>query len=643
MLLAIREKVTGVIALVFVGAIALFMVVPMLYQYVAGFGSNNAIEVNGDKVALPSFNAQLAANRQRLAQAFGGQIPEYFNQDQFLLKQTVDGVIQDKLLDQATLDDGYRISKADVKGLITEIPEFQKDDVFDRETYQRELQSRGYSEALFEIDFSRQYLHGQLQEGTVKSAFVDDAQLQQVAALQHQSRDFDYVALNTEAFSKKQTVAEVELADYHAENTAQFQHPEKVSVEYVSLNIESYKKDIKLDEQEVKAEYEAGIASGRYTTAELRKARHILLSVDQEAEESVVEEKRLEAIALVERLKAGEDFAALATELSADPGSAAQGGDLGEIQRGAMVPAFEEAVYAQALNEVGEPVKTRFGFHIIRVDNIQAASDKTFSEVEQSIKDELTTNQARTKYDDDLASLSNLSFENPDSLQPVAEELALTIQTTDLFTRGSGSGIAAEAVVREAAFNADALVEGNNSTAIDLPSGEVVVVRVKQHEEARDKSLQEAKAEIETILLNQKTQTALNDAAADLQAALEEGGEIKQLAEKYSGELQTATGITRSDRKDVDNQLVDAVFKLSKPAAEKHEIGVATTANGRAVIALKSVTVGDFTALDKAEQDRLREQLLGSLGNGDYQSMLQGLRADADVVVNPQLSSTDAQ
>lgn len=643
MLLAIREKVTGVIALVFVGAIALLMVVPMLYQYVAGFGDNNAVEVNGDTVALPSFNAQLAANRQRLAQAFGGQIPEYFNQDQFLIKQTVDGVVQDKLLDQATLGDGYRISKDDVKNLITEIPEFQKDGTFDRETYQRELQSRGYGETLFEVDFSRQYLHGQLQEGTVKSAFVDDAQLQQVAALQHQSRDFDYISLLTEDFRKKQKVDAAEIAEYHETNSAQFQHPEKVSVEYVSLNLEDYKKSIKLDSEAIKAEYEAGIAAGRYTTAELRKARHILLSVDQEAEESVVEAKRLEAEALVERLKAGEDFAALAKELSADPGSAAQGGDLGEIQRGAMVPAFEEAVYAQALNEVGAPVKTRFGFHIIRVDNIQAAVDKTFAEVEASIKEELTTNQARTQYDEDLASVSNLSFENPDSLTPVAEELSLTIQSTELFTRGSGTGIATEAAVREAAFNADVLNEGNNSTPIDLPSGEVVVVRIKQHEEARDKSLDEAKAEIETILLGQKTEAALNDAVAELEKALRDGGDIKQLAKQYKGSLESASAITRSERKGLDNQLVQAVFKLSKPVDGQSVFGVAPVATGRTVVALNAVTAGDFAALETAEQERLREQLLGSLGNGDYQSMLQGLRAEADVVVNSQLSSQTAQ
>jgi len=643
MLLAIREKVTGVIALVFVGAIALLMVVPMLYQYVAGFGDNNAVEVNGDTVALPSFNAQLAANRQRLAQAFGGQIPEYFNQDQFLIKQTVDGVVQDKLLDQATLGDGYRISKADVRNLITEIPEFQKDGAFDRETYQRELQSRGYGESLFELDFSRQYLHGQLQEGTVKSAFVDDSQLQQVAALQHQSRDFAYVSLLTEDFRKAQSVDDAEIAEYHTSNTAQFQHPEKISVEYVSLNFEDYKKAVELDEKAVKAEYEAGIAAGRYTTAELRKARHILLSVDQEAEESEVEAKRIEAVALVERLQSGEDFAALATELSADPGSASQGGDLGEIQRGAMVPAFEEAVYAQALNEIGAPVKTRFGFHIIRVDNIQEAVDKTFAEVESSIKDELTTNQARTQYDEDLSSVSNLSFENPDSLAPVAEELSLTIQSTDLFTRGSGNGIAAEAAVREAAFNADVLNEGNNSAPIDLPSGEVVVVRIKQHEEARDKSLDEAKAEIENILLGQKTETALSDSAAELEKALRDGGDIKQLAKQYKGKLEKAEAVTRTDRKGLDSQLVQAVFKLSKPVDGESEFGVATASTGRTVIALNKVSAGDFAALEQAEKDRLREQLLGSQGNGDYQSMLQGLRAEADVVVNPQLSSKEAQ
>ncbi len=642
LLLAIREKVTGVVALVFVGVIALFMIVPMLYQYVAGFGSNDALDVNGESVSLPLFNARLANNRQRLEQAFGGNIPEYFNQNQFLVKQTVDSIVQDKLLNQATLEDGYRVSREDVAALIKEIPEFQKDGEFDRDTYHRELQSRGYNEALFESDFARQYLHGQLQEGLVKSAFVDPAQLQAAAALQNQSRDFAYVRLLAEEYRKQQSVTDDELAAYHAENAAQFQHPEKASLDFVRISLDDYKQNIDLDEADIKAEYEAGIEAGRYTTPETRKARHILIKVAQDASDEALEEKRQEALALIERLKAGEDFATLAKEHSADPGSAANGGDLGEVQRGVMVPAFEEAVYAQALNEIGEPVKTRFGFHIIRVDAINAAVQQPFAEVEQAIRDELLTNQAREEFAAVSDEAANLAFENPDSLQPVVDELNLKLENTGWFTRSAGTGIAAEAVVRDAAFHDEVLIDGNNSGALALPDGDVVIVRIKQHEDAHDKSLAEAKADIEAILLDEKTEQALDAAADALEAALLEGRDFAELAAEQQLSLEKVEAVTRQQRQGLDNQLVQAVFRLGRPAADKPAIGRAKLGADRAVLSLTAVAPGDYEALEQAEKDRLSEQLLGAQGNADYQGLLQDLRAKADVVINPQLTADES-
>lgn len=641
MLLAIREKVTGVVALVFVGVIALFMVVPMLYQYVSGFGNNDAVEVNGDAVTLQSYNARLSANQQRLAQAFGGKIPEYFDQNQFLVKQTIDEIVQDKLLTQATIEDGYRVSGADVIGLIKEIPEFQKDGTFDRETYERQLQSRGYSERLFEVDFSRQYLQGQLQQGVVSSAFVSQQQLDAAAQLQYQSRDVSYVTLSLEDFRAKQSVGKDEIESYYNENTAQFQHPEKVALDYVVFNLDDYVQKVDVPAKDVEQEYNTGIEAGRYVIPEMRKASHILLELEEDASEADAQKVLDAANALVERLKQGEDFAALAKKESADPGSAAQGGDLGEIKPGQMVAPFEAAVYAQAQGEIGEPVKTRFGYHIIRVDEVREERTQSLADVRDSILAELKNNRAKAKFDADLDEASNLAFENPDSLQPLVEELSLIVESTPKFTRGSGEGIATDTAVRDTAFSAEVLQEGNNSNPIDLANGETVIVRVKEHEPARDKTLDEASAEIESVLLSEKAAKALQEAAQSFEKALRDGEALKALAKQYKVSVESAKAVTRNEKQGLNDALVQKLFTIPAPKEGESSYAVANLGSDRAVLVLSAVKAGDYASLEAAEQDRLKEQLRGAQGNGDYQALVQGLRNAADVVINPQLQGEE--
>lgn len=639
MLLAIREKVTGVVALVFVGVIALFMVVPMMYQYVAGLGDNSAVRINGESISMPEFDNKLSAARQRLAQAFGGQIPEYLNQNEFLVKQTLDGVVQDELLNQITLGDGFRIPREDVVRLIMEVPEFQKDGQFDRETYKRQLNSLGYSEALFEREFTRQLAHGQFQEGIVRTAFVTQAELEAAAKLKFQERGFDYITLNAEAYRKTVEVTDEEIQSYYELNINKFQHPEKVALEYVQLSFDDYKKTVEISEDAVKNEYEIGIQAGRYSTPETRFARHILLAVPETATEDEKAAKQAEAEALVTRLKAGEDFAAIAKEVSEDPGSAAQGGDLGEISRGDMVKEFEAAVFSLEPGVVSDPVSTFYGLHIIRVDRINAAQKKPFDEVKADIKDELLTNQAREKYDADLSEVSNLAFEAPDSLQPIADLLGLTVEKTGLFTRASGEGLASESVIREAAFQPDVLIDGNNSGTLELADGRVVVVRVAEHEEARDKTLEEAKAEIEAILLNQETSAAIQTAAQELEQALLDGGDARALAKEFKSELKSAEGVTRQDAKGVAPQIQQAAFRMSRPEEGKLSVAQAQLSGGeRAVVILKQVKDGSYEALAQAEKDRLREEVMGSQGNGDYAAVMNAIRAEADVVISPQLS-----
>lgn len=640
MLLAIREKVTGVVALVFVGVIALLMVVPLLYDYVSGINRADAIKINGDTISMAEFDQRVSQESRRLLQAFGNNVPDDVDVDALVKKQTVEWFIENTLLEQATIKDGFTMADSDVERIIMNQSEFQKNGKFDKVVYKRQLNSIGVNRAYFEQVTAQTEAKKQFVSGIVSSSFALPSQIEQYAQLQYQSRDFDYAVIDASKMGEKQFVKDSEIQAYYDNHKSEFKFSENAVAEFIHVKLSDFADAVDVNEEDVVAEYESGLNSGRYQTPELRSARHILIGLDENASEDVVEAKRQEALAVVERLKAGKDFATLAKELSADPGSASKGGNLGEVVRGVMVPAFENAVYSQALNEVGQPVKTRFGFHIIRVDDVKQAQKKPLDQVRDEIKTTLRTTRAQSEYGDVLVKLTDLSEESPDSLTSVAQELGLNLSTSEAFTRDAGDGVFSNASVRKLAFSEDVLLESLNSEVFDISDKESIVLRIKTHQEPREKSFEEAKAEVSKKVLADKTQKAVDELANQLVAELKAGANLTNLSKKHSLNLKKAEGITRLDLKGTNPSLVRAVFSAQQPK-DGSVFGVAQeVGQNKAVFALSQVKDGVLADLSESDQNRIKNQLRGAQGNSDYASTLKSLRDAADIWVNPDLIKT---
>lgn len=641
MLLAIREKVTGVVALVFVGVIALLMVVPLLYDYVAGINRVDAIKINGDEISMQQFDNHVSEESRRLLQAFGNNVPDDVDVDALVKQQSVDWFINNTLLEQATIKDGFTVSDSDLKRLIMARSEFQKNGQFDEKIYERQLNSIGVNRAYFEQVTAQSEAKNQFVEGIVNSSFALPSQVAQYAKLQYQARDFDYAVIDATKLRAEQSVSDAEIKDYYDKHKSEFKFLENAVAEFIHVKLDDFANAIDVNEDDIVAEYESGLNSGRYQTPEVRSARHILIGVDADADEDSVEAKRQEALAVIERLKSGEDFATLAKDLSADPGSANKGGDLGEVIRGVMVPAFENAVYSQALNEIGQPVKTRFGFHIIRVDDIKSAQKKPLDQVRNEIKTSLRTTRAQSEYSDVLVKLTDLSEESPDSLTGVAQELGLNLETSDAFTRNAGEGVFANASVRKLAFSERVLLESLNSEVFDISNKESIVLRIKKHQEPREKSLEEAKVEVSERVLKDKTEKAVHELANGVLAELKAGTGLADVSKKQGLVFKKTQGITRLDLKGVIPSLVRAVFSAQHPVETQPVFGVAQeTGQNKAVFALNQVKDGVLANLSETEQNRIKNQLRGAQGNGDYLSTLASLRNAADIWVNPDLIKT---
>jgi len=497
MLQAIRDKVTGWIAYGIIFLISIPFALWGVNSYFGGGEVAPAATVNGEEISLQTFDRAYSNYRQRLAQLFGGSIPASFASEPALKAQVLDQLVEEAALRQYIENQQYRIGDADLGRLIRNMDEFKRDGQFDAEIYEAQLRSVGLSPLAFEQRLRLSGSMEQFQNGIRATAFVIPLVKKDFANLKNQTREIRSLTYRVDAQPLDVNASEIE--QYFLANPGRYNTPEKLRIDYIELSLDSIKQNIDVSEEDIEARYQENLAS--YTSPELREASHILISSSDEVEDA---EALAKINAIRDRILAGESFADLAGVVSEDPVSAADGGSLGEVGRGDMVPTFESSLYSLALDELSEPVKTAFGWHLIQVSSITGGEVLSYDSVKSALTDEIKSGLAEVQIYELLERLANVAYEQPDSLLPAAEQLDLKVLTSDWFDRSAGSGIAADARVRQLAFSDEILVQGLNSEAVELGNERVVFVRLNEHKPAQAQPLQEVQQQVRAELVNQK-------------------------------------------------------------------------------------------------------------------------------------------
>lgn len=640
MLIALRERITGYIAWIFVIAITIPFVLWGVEQYFGMGQEGYAIKVNGKEISQQDFERTMSRNRQNLLQQFNGRVPPTFDLNEFVRQQTVSELLNKEIVAQLIESGNYRIAPANLAAEIAQEPVFQRDGRFDPEVYSAELKSLGYSPRAYEKAHMQEVLAGQIQSGIQNTAFVSKQELENIAKLRYQERGFDFIRLPREKYATGIKVSNEEARAYYDKHKDAFVTDEKLSVDYVELSLPELAKQVPVDEALLQQVYKEAVDAGQYQTEEIRNASHILINVPKDAEEAVVEEKRKLAEAVLERLKKGEDFAKVAKSESEDPVSAAQGGSLGDVHRGAMVKPFEDALFALKKGELSDIVKTGFGFHVIKVNDITPAKVKPFEEVRASIEQDYRNKQAESVFLDKADTLATLSFENPHDLAGAAGQIGEKIKQSEYFSRVTGTGVATHPEVREAAFSDGVLLEGLNSNPIEIDSDHIVVLRLHERQPSRQQTLEEARQKIDEDLTRTAASEKLIQAAKEVAEKLPESKDPAALAKKYSGEYKAVTDAKRSSG-EAPRELLYEVFRFPAEQAGKNSdeaIKVVDLASGdKAVVRLKSVTDGDLHWLEAEEMQGFRNRVVGARGRDDFISMMEARKAASEIVVNPEL------
>ncbi len=613
MLQNIRDNSQGWIAKTIIGIIVVLLA---LTGFEAIFNSSgnarNAAEVNGEEISLDELNQAVNMQRRQLMQQLGSDFDASLFDDKLMRDSALGALIDRTLLLQGARDADFAFSQAALDQLILQTPEFAVDGVFNAARFDQVIQQMGYTRMQFRQLLEQEMLIGQLRAGISGSGFVTDQQIERFAQLERQTRDF--ASITVAADSSAVQVSDEETRQYYEANTERFRSPEQVVLEYVELNKEAYFDEVDASEEELQELYRQQIGN----LAEQRRAAHILIEVDGTSDAEA--KAQLEEIAA--QLAAGGDFATLAKEHSDDPGSANEGGDLGYAGPGVYDPAFEDALYALEEGQVSAPVRSEFGWHLIKLLGVQSPEVPSFESMKPELERELKAQQVEQRFVEVTKELENLAFESADLEQP-AQELGLTVKTTEPFGREGGEGIAANRQVIQAAFSDEVLMDRANSSVIELDPDTVVAVRIKQHLEPEVQAFEAVRDGIFEQLQHSKAAEQARSEGEKLLATLREGGEVE-------GQWQSVEAATRG-QDGVAPAVLQTVFRMPKPEGESSTFSGVTLASGDyVVIRLNGVSEPDGE-LSAEEKQNYRRFLASRSGQQDFAAYREKQHAEAKI------------
>ncbi|BAN49414.1 SurA N-terminal domain-containing protein [Metapseudomonas resinovorans] len=621
MLQNIRDNSQGWIAKTIIGVIIMLLALTG-FDAIFNATSNrqNAAEVNGDEITLDQLNEAVNMQRRQLQQQLGKDFDASLLDENLLRDAALKSLIERKLLLQGAEKADFAFSQPALDQLILQTPEFQVDGKFNADRFDQVIRQMNYSRLQFRQMLEQEMLIGQLRAGLAGSGFVTDAEVQTFANLEKQTRDFATLTLKADPAAV--SVSDDEIKAYYEAHIDQFMSPEQVVIEYVELKKAAFFDQVEAKDEDLQALYQKEIGN----LAEQRQAAHILVEVSDKLNEDQAKAK-IEQIK--QRLEKGEDFAALAKEFSDDSGSASNGGDLGYAGQGVYEPAFEEALYALKQGEVSAPVRTQYGWHLIKLLGVQAPEVPSFESLKPKLVHDIKTQQVEQRFVEASKQLEDAAFEASDLAQP-AQELGLEVRTSAAFGREGGEGLTANRQVIQAAFSQEVLEDGANSSAIELDPDTVVVLRVKEHKKPEQLALEKVTDSIREHLVAQKASEAVKAKGEALIASLREGKTpIEQAAEGQSWQVVEAA--TRS-QEGIEPLLLQSLFRMPKPAAaDKPEFtGVKLNNGDFVVIRLNGVNQPEeqLSAEEKAMYSRF---LASRSGQQDFAAFRRQLEEQAKI------------
>jgi len=601
------------------------------------FSDDGAVATIGDaKITRQEFEAAQRAQSEQLRQVLGERFDPAMVDSPQARERILDSLIAQRALLLDAIERRIVVPDSRLRSTIRATGIGGTEGQFDFERYRNVLRARGQSEAGFEAEIRREVALQTMPGAVAQTVTVPAAVVDRVLAFAEQTREVRQMRFPASDFAQGVSPTDEELAAWYERNPAAFEEPERATVQYLVLDEEAVLRGIEVSAEDARAYYEQNKA--RFTTEEQRRASHILIRVDSDASAGEREAARAKAESIVQRLKEGADFAGLAATESQDPGSAAEGGDLGFFTRDMMVQPFAQAAFALEPGQTSDVVETEFGFHVIRVTDLRAGTQKSFESVRPEIESEIRTQLGGSRYAEAADTFSNLVYEQPDSLEPAAQRFGLTIETGEAQRAGS-SELPREHPLNdwrllESLFSSQSIETKQNTQAVDIGVNRLASARIVEYHPQRRRPFDEVKDEVRERLV-----------AEQAHARAVQAGEAR-LAELRKGEAKAdgfgpARAVRRSPDESFPVAAIDPVFRAPTDSLPSYA-GVDLGGEGYAIYEIVRVTPPD-DELVAQRRAAYREQLSQAYSQqllGDY---VASVLTEAKVTRRPDRLGTTAE
>jgi peptidyl-prolyl cis-trans isomerase D len=629
MLQTIHDKLKGWLAGVVLGAIGLVFVFWGINWTLSA--PNYAAKVNG---------VEISGNDVR--EAYQRQLAQYERQANAPLDDAQRTAIKTRVLEDfvngealATRADelGYRVSDRQVLDEMAQYPQLQVDGKFDYAYALSVLKAQGRSVSQIENAFRRDVKLRELDKAISSSSFATAAEVKRFLELTRQQRELAWVTLSAAKYAAEATPDDAAVKAYYDAHKSQYMTPETVHLRYVELSLAALASKVSVDDTQLKAYYDDQKAKTpeRYVQPEQRRVSHILLQVADPKDDAAVKAKAEE---ILKRAQSGEDFAKLAKEFSQDPGSAEKGGDLGWADRKAYVGPFADAAFGMKEGEIKGPVKTQFGYHILKLDGIQPTAVKTFEQAKDELTAEYRQSEAERQFNDAQDQLADAALQNTSDIDVVARKAGLEVHDIPNFSRTDGGGDLGKApAVLQAAFSQDVL-DGRLSSIVELEKGRGVVLSATDHVLPQQKPLEAVRADVVAAWKKERGAELASQAAAGAVKRLTAGEPWDSVAKSLGATPEAPKFVARSDQAVPLDVRKDA-FDGPKPAGKPVYSSVVLTDGDAAVVQVSAVRE-DPSGDSKAQSAEARREYAQAVAAAEAQGYAGAARADSKVILNPQ-------
>ena len=634
MLQIIRDKLTGWVA----GIIFFFIVIAFVFFGVDPITrvKSWAATVNGNEIPLSEVRRAYQIQISQYQRQLQDEVPPAIASQ--LRTRVLDNYIAIELLDQKTINLGYRISDQAVIDSIRQLPQFQVAGQFSEDSYRAQLGLQGTSTSRFEEQQRSQLALQQLQQAIAGSSFVTPSEMRRYIALENEQREISYLTISSESFQLGVDISDEEIQAHYDANGVFYMTQETATVEFIEIRAADSTADVSVSDEELENYYDL-VKEERYKTEEQRRGRHILLTVSNDGDDDA--SIRAEADALLLRVQGGEDIAALAREYSRDGGTAPDGGDLGWASREDFVGPFADALFDLEPGGVTGPVKTQFGYHIIQLDDIQPGGVKSFAELRLEIEAEVRRNKSENVFVDRADELDREAFAAESELASVADALDLELKTVTGFTRSGGGELGSERKVIEAVFSDAVLIDRENSPMIAVAGDHAMVLRIVEHSTPQQKPLDEVREEIREVLMSASGRSGARELGESALQRMRDGETMSAIAAELSRNVNVPGFVTRSHT-GVPTEILGSAYRVGKPQNGVATFSGTTMSNGDySIFSVSAVREGNNNALSLEQRQQQQIQLSGQLGFAELTGYLGAVKAASDIRINQQAFEDD--